>query len=246
MNVRGCGTSEDKRCEIGRMFERRKMDVLALSETKLKGKGEAKFGNVVGRISGVEGGRGREGVALLVSEEMSRCVVEWKEVSSRIMWAKIRFGGEVWAFVSAYGPGSEKSEEEREGFWSDLNECVESMGKNVNVVLMGDLNARVGNEQVDDVVGKYGVPGRNGSGEKMLEMCIERELVIANTVFKKKDVHKYTWVRVDSGRVVDRALMDYVVVSRRMRGRVLDVNVFRGENGGLSDHFLVEGRLRVD
>ncbi len=39
LNVRGCSMNEDKREEIGRLFERR-LDVLALSETKMKGKGE--------------------------------------------------------------------------------------------------------------------------------------------------------------------------------------------------------------
>ena len=61
----------------------------------------------------------------------------------------------------------------------------------MNIVLLCDLNARVGKEPVDGVIGKYGVPGRNRSGEKMLKMCSEKELVMPNTVFKKKDVHKY-------------------------------------------------------
>ena len=63
LNVRGCSTSESKRCKIGDMFKRRKMDVLALSETKMKGKGETAFGEV-SRVSRVERGRAREGVAL--------------------------------------------------------------------------------------------------------------------------------------------------------------------------------------
>ena len=29
------------------------------------------------------------------------------------------------------------------------------------VVVLGDLNARVGNDSVTDVIGKYGVPGKN-------------------------------------------------------------------------------------
>ena len=37
-HVRGCSTIESKRCEIGCMFGRREMDVLALCETKMKGK----------------------------------------------------------------------------------------------------------------------------------------------------------------------------------------------------------------
>ncbi len=40
------------------------------------------------RKSGVVGGMAREGVALLVIEKVNKWVVEWKEVSSRIMWVK--------------------------------------------------------------------------------------------------------------------------------------------------------------
>ena len=66
LHVRGCSTIESKRCEIGCMFGRRGMDVLALCETKMKGK-EVAFGEVTGRVSGVERGKEREGVALLLS-----------------------------------------------------------------------------------------------------------------------------------------------------------------------------------
>ena len=88
----------------------------ALSETQLKGKGEVMFGEVVGMVSGVAVGRLREGVALLVSGRLMRCVVEWKELSSKLMWVRVKI--ESWVFISAYGPGSEKSEEEIEEFWN--------------------------------------------------------------------------------------------------------------------------------
>ena len=45
--------------------------------------------------------------------------------------------------------------------------------------------------------------------------------------------------------MVDKALMNYVLLPRRMLGRLLDVKVWRGEGCGLSDHFLVEARLIV-
>ena len=62
----------------------------ALRETKLKGKGEVMFGEVVGRVSGVAAGRAREEVALLLSGRLIRCVVEWKEVSSRLMRVRVK------------------------------------------------------------------------------------------------------------------------------------------------------------
>ena len=71
------------------------------------------------------------------------------------------------------------------------------------------------------------MPGRNESGERLLEMCAEQELVVGNSWFKKNDVYKYTWFRMAEGRVVDKALMDYVLLPRRMLGRLLDVKVWR-------------------
>ena len=50
-------------------------------------------------------------------------------------------------------------------------------------VVLGDLNARVGDGEVEGVVGKYGVPGENESGERLLDICVEQELVIGNSFF---------------------------------------------------------------
>ena len=35
--------------------------------------------------------------------------------------------------------------------------------------------------------------GMNESGEALLSFCALNELVIMNTTFEKKDIHKYTW-----------------------------------------------------
>ena len=54
---------------------------------------------------------------------------------------------------------------------------------------------------------------------------------MGNSWFKKNYVYKYTWLRMAVGRVVDKALMDDVLLPRRMLGRLLDVKVWRGEGG---------------
>ena len=199
------------------MFRKRKLGVLALSETKMRGKGEVVFGGVEGRRSGVEDGRAREGVAILLSEEVKERVTEWGEVSARLMWVRLKFGQERWVIVSAYGPGTERDDNEREQFWNELRDCVNSFGDNVNVVVLGDLNARVGNTVIDGATARSGVPGVNESGERLIDMCIDQELAVGNTYFRKKKKNKYTWARVAGGRVVERALMDYVLVPKKVQ-----------------------------
>ena len=48
-----------------------------------------------------------------------------------------------------------------------------------------------------------------------------------------------------NGRGIERTLMDYVLLTKRMVGRLKDVHVFRGVAAGMSDHFLVETKVVV-
>ena len=76
-------------------------------------------------------------------------------------------------------------------------------------------------------------------------MCVEQELAIGNSFFKKKGINKYTWIRVANGRVIERTLMDYVLITKRMVGRLKDLHVFRGVAAGMSDRFLVEAKVEA-
>ena len=69
--------------------------------------------------------------------------------------------------------------------------------------------------------------------------------MVGNSLFKKKSTNKYTWARLVRGRGVERALMNYVLITKRMTGRFNDVHVFRGMAGGMSNHFLVEAKVAV-
>ena len=79
----------------------------------------------------------------------------------------------------------------------------------------------------------------------LIGLCLERECLGGNTCFKKKDVYKYTWERVERGIVVIKALMDCLLISKYARNKFLDVPVYRGTARGISDYYLAEGRRRV-
>ena len=66
-------------------------------------------------------------------------------------------------------------------------------------------------------------------------MCAELELVVGNSLLRKNAVYKYMWVTMMERRVVDRVLVDSVLSSKRMRGRLLDVKVCIRKGGGMSD-----------
>ncbi len=107
---------------------------------------------------------------------------------------------------------------------------------------MVDMNAKVGDERVMDVVGKWGIPGKNENGEWLVDVCAERGLFLTNTFFQHKNIHRYTWRRGDDYE--QKGLIVYVAVDERLRKDVCDAKVVRGMFGG-SDHLAVLSELKT-
>ena len=91
------------------------------------------------------------------------------------------------------------------------------------------------------VLGCHGEDARNGNGERLLRFCSVNELMITNTWYPHKDIHKYTWIC--PGRQL-RSLIDYFLVRRETKTRVHDVKAVRGAEIG-SDHHLVLMKLSM-
>ena len=154
LNVCGCGQSE-KKCIIVDIFKERKYDVFALCETKVKGQGVQDWDEQRVIVSGVsERCRAREGVGLIIANRLWGRVKEYKCVSSRIVWVKLNICGEKLVVVSAYGPGMERSESEREQFWENINVWLAGFDENERVIVLGDLNAKTGDRKRGEVVEK--------------------------------------------------------------------------------------------
>lgn len=82
--------------------------------------------------------------------------------------------------------------------------------------MLGDLN-----EEIEEIVRRYGVPVKNKSDEKLLEMCAEHELMVGNSFFREKDVYTYTEVRIIVGRRLgDKELLDDMLLAKMMSRRV--------------------------
>ena len=73
--VRGCSSIESKRSEIGCMFGRRGMDVLALCETKMKGKGPR-----FGWMDGVKRALNDRRMDIREASERARNRNEWRMI----------------------------------------------------------------------------------------------------------------------------------------------------------------------
>ena len=89
------------------------------------------------------------------------------------------------------------------------------------------------------VIGRQGDETLKRNGRK--DFCVLHELVIMNTTFQHKDIHKFTWDSKGRGL---RSIIDYFIVRRTLRPGVVDVRVVRGVELG-SDHHLVLMKVRL-
>ena len=91
------------------------------------------------------------------------------------------------------------------------------------------------------VIGRQGEETLNRNGLRLLGLCPTNTLVILNTFFQHKAIHKFTWE--SRGRSL-RSIIDYFIVGRELRPGVEDVRVIRGAEVG-SDHYLVLLKVRL-
>ena len=84
-------------------------------------------------------------------------------------------------------------EAEVEQFSEDLQDPLELTLQKDVFFIIGDLNAKVGSQEIPGVTGKFGLGIRNEAGQRLIEFCQENALIIANTPFQQDKGRLYTW-----------------------------------------------------
>ena len=87
--------------------------------------------------------------------------------------------------ISAYTPTMTYSEEEKEQFYLELSNTLDSVPKSDKLLILGDFNTRVGNScnMWPNVMGRHGIGKMNSNGLLLLSFCADEGLTITNTPF---------------------------------------------------------------
>ena len=204
------------RCEkLQHNLERYKIDICCLAETKMAGQGEISVGKWKLVYSGNTTGHRSHGVGVMMNQRALSNLIGHNCVSERLMASTFLLPKSKLHVVSVYAPTEDKSEHTKEYFYHSLQTLLDTFPKRDMVMIAGDFNAQLGGQDRavwDGALGKFCL-GRKitENGTKLLSFCSTNQLVVRNTFFQHKDIHKATWVG-PAGDLANQ--IDHFIVSK--------------------------------
>ena len=165
-------------------------------------------------------------------------MLEWKPFGSRLFKARFHSKYTKLSVLVCYAPTEDANAEVKDAFYDQLQTAVESVHAHDMLLILGDLNAKVGSDNTgrEHVTGKHGIGTINDNGERLADFCEENNLLIGGTLFQHKHIHKTTWTSPD-GTTKKQQQIDHVIINRRWRSSLQDVRAYRGADVA-SDHTL--------
>ena len=233
---------------IARELKRYDLPIVALSETRFADEGDLteREAGYTFFWSGKKAEEKREsGVGFaIMSTLVNKLDQPPQGISDRLMTLRLSLKGKKFAtLISAYAPTMTNPDEVKEKFYEDLNQVISSVPKQDKLILLGDFNARVGqdHETWAGVLGTQGIGACNDNGLLLLQTCASHNLLITNTIFRLPIHKKTTWMHPRSKHW---HLIDYAIVRQRDRS---DVRITRAMCGAecWTDHRLVISKLNL-
>nr|XP_014435365.2 craniofacial development protein 2-like [Pelodiscus sinensis] len=199
------------------------LHVLGVSESRWTGLGRLKTsaGETV-LYSGRDDDQNHEGLAIILKKGIEKCLLEWKPVNRRLMRVRLKGRQVNITLIQVYAPTNNSGEEIKDIFYEQLQAEVESTPHHDLTIIMGDLNAKVGNTNThyDRVTGRHGCGTMNDNGERLVGFCSVNNLVIGRTLFPHHNIHKLTWFS-PNGR--DKNQIDHLMINGTWRHCLQDV-----------------------
>jgi hypothetical protein len=153
-------------------------------------------------------------------------VVDIKRQRDRIILVKLLVGDLIVNVISAYAHQIGLNENIKMQFWEELNALVSSVPISEKLFIGEDLNGHVGSTRVgfDGVHGGFEYGSRNQEGEGILNFALAYDLIVTNTLFRKRVSHLLTFSNSQHCSQIN-----FILTRRENRHACLDCTVIPGE-----------------
>jgi hypothetical protein len=165
-------------------------------------------------------------VGIVLNKSLKDGVVNIKRQRDRIILVKLLVRDLVFNVISAYAPQIGLNESVKMQFWEELDPLVSSVPITEKLFIGGDLNGHIGSTRVgfDGVHGGFGYGSRNQEGVGISNFALACDLIVANTLFRKRVSYL-----VSFSNDQHCSQIDFILTRREDRHASLDCKVMPGE-----------------
>ena len=178
---------------------------------------------------------------MLIDQATTKSMIGYWALFDRMILVKFRGKPFDISVTQVYTPTIDADSDEKESFYEEVDGAISQCKSQDIVLVMGDLNTKVGEGNEEDIVGPHGLGTRNELGEMLVNWRKGNDLMITNTWLLNHKQRKYTWVSQNSKT---HNQIDYIMINKRFRNAVKQSNSYRGAdiNG---DHNLVVAKVQI-
>ena len=127
----------------------------------------------------------RNRVSIIVNKRVQNAVLVCNLKNDRIISVHFQRKPLYITIIQVYAPTSNAEEAEAEWFCGDLQDYLKLTPKKDILFVIGDSNAKVGNQEVPGITGKFVLGVQNEAGQRLTEFCQKNMLVIGNALFEQ-------------------------------------------------------------
>ena len=119
-----------------------KLDMLGIAEMRWTESGSIKKDDHLVMYSGGE--QHHEGVGIIIHKKYASAVMGFLPISKRVIVVKLQGKPFNLTVIQVYAPTADKTEEELEEFYEDLEKAYRHVNSTDILIVMGDMNAKIG------------------------------------------------------------------------------------------------------
>ena len=176
------------------------------------------------------------GVGIMLNSKAKRSLTNVLPQTDRILIANFQGNPAVTVIVN-YCPTNVAEEAIVEEHYCNLRRAIDSIPAHNVLLIAGDFNARIGT--ADAKFPYHEETNRNG--QYLIELAMERNLIITNTQYQKRKGKLWTYTSPGGNRYQ----LDYILIRKKWRNSVKDVEAYNTFASIGSDHRIVSARIRL-
>lgn len=120
-------------------------------------------------------------MAITVNKIVAKSIIGFNPISKRIIIIWMQAKPMCFTIIRVYSPTNQAEEEEIKDFYESLQDAVTETPKGGIIMIIGNLNTKVGNEIYETVGRRFGLGERNENGQRLVDICARNNMSTCNT-----------------------------------------------------------------